>query len=157
MEAVGGGVVGVGAAVVMDGAEEGRKDGIWAGYFAFFAGLIEAIRIRMTASWWDALLPALVHFGAVYGLRRLSRPVCVGMALMQAVTGLIRWKYMDQDFSENAFLLFAAWNFGAAAWAAIQQGEWGKGWMLVYEMVVVAGCAVVAGRWIWIVTHMRTI
>lgn len=136
---------------------EGRRDGNWAGYFALAAGLIEAISIRMTASWWDALLPAIVYFGAVYGLRRLSRPVCVGMVLMQAVTGLIRWKYMDQDFSENAFLLFAAWNFGAAAWAAIQQGQGGKGWMLVYEMVVVAGCVAVVGRWIWIVTHMRTI
>ena len=42
-------------------------------------------------------------------------------------------------------------------WAAIQQGQRGKGWVLVYEMVVVAGCLAVVGRWIWIVTHMRTI
>lgn len=108
---------------------EGRQDGNWTGYFAVAAGLLEAISIRMTASWWDALLPALVDFGAVYGLRRLSRPVCVGIILMQAVTGLIRWKYMGQDFSEEAFLFFLAWNFGAAAWAAIRQGQRGRGWL----------------------------
>lgn len=152
-----GGAEGAGGKQLKMDSAEGRRDGIWAAYYALAAGVIEAIGIPMNASWWDALLPALVYMGAFYGLKNLSRPVCVGMVLMQAVTGLIRWKFMDQDFGENAFLFFAAWMFGAAAWAAIQQGQRGTGWVLVYEVVVVAGCVAVVGRWIWIVTHIRTI
>jgi hypothetical protein len=100
-----------------------RTEGIWAGYCALVAGLVEAIGLRMYASYWDCLLPTVLYLGSIYGLRTLSRPVSVGIATMQIVTGLIRWRAMDQDFNENAYALFMASFFASAAWGAIRHGQ----------------------------------